>query len=118
MEAYKIKVLVKSFPSYAPILAWYNANKPSDWQAIREAGRYEGGFEVPLTSAELEKLRQKYGSLDPNQYVRQLEWCRGELRQHNHYASLHEAEKKLLGEALQVVFGAEKVEITKIQLAA
>jgi hypothetical protein len=115
METYKIKVLVKSFPSYVPILEWYNANKPNDWQAIREARRAEGGFEVPLTSAELEKMREKYKRLDPNQYVRQLEWHRGELRQHDYYASLYEEEKILLGKALQAVLGFEKVEITQIK---
>jgi hypothetical protein len=116
METYKIKVLVKSFKSYGPILEWYNANKPTEWQPIREAGIDEGGFEVPLTKAELENMREKYGGrLDPNQYVRQLEWHRGELRQHNYYAPLLEAEKKLLGEALQMVFGNENVEITQIK---
>ena len=110
-----MKLLLKSFPSYAPILAWYNANKPSDWQEIREARRCEGGFEVPLTSAELEKMREKYARLDPNQYVRQLEWHRGELRQHHYFAALREEEKKLLGEALQQVFGCDKVEITQIK---
>jgi hypothetical protein len=111
METYKIKVLVKSFPSYAPILEWYNANKPSDWPAIREARRDEGGFEVPLTSTEVENMREKYGRLDPNQYVRQLEWYKGELRQHQYFASLRQEEKKLLGEALQHVFGCDKVQI-------
>lgn len=116
METYKIKVLVKSFPSYTPILAWYNANKPTDWQPLREAGIDEGGFEVRLTSAELEQMRQRrYGSLDPNECVRQMEWHRGELRPHHHYPSLREEEKKLLGEALQMVLGAEKVEITQLK---
>ena len=53
-STYNIKVLVKSFPSYTPILDWYNANKPKHWSPIKEAGIYEGGFEVPLTEVELE----------------------------------------------------------------
>ena len=112
METYKIKVLLQSFPGYGPILEWYNANKPNEWQAIRKAGIAEGGFEVPLTKAELEIMQEKYERLEPDQYVRQLEWHRGELRQHHNYATLWEEETLLLGKALQTVLGDENVEVS------
>lgn len=112
MEAthYQIKVSFTSFPSYAPVLQWYNEHKPARWQPIEEAGICEGGFQVPLTSAELDTLRQRY-MLDPNDYVRQLEWHRGTLRPHHGHATLRSEEVALLGKALQAVFGEDKVEI-------
>ena len=113
MDTYKIKVLVPSFPSYAPILEWYNANKPNEWAPIKEAGICEGGFEVPLSEAELERMKQRYNYLDANQRVRQLEWRLGELRRHHGYAALYEEEILLLSQALQAVLGHEKVEVTK-----
>jgi hypothetical protein len=109
--ATQIKVTFSSFPSYAPVLKWYNDHKPVDWSPIGEARICEGGFEVRLTVAELNVLRERYHTLDPNHYVRQLEWHRRTLRQHNGYATLRNEEIVLLGEALQAVFGMDKVEI-------
>jgi hypothetical protein len=113
---YIIKVLVNSFPGYNPILDWYNANKPEGWSPIKEAGIREGGFEVPLTATELNKYKERNINrpLDANEYVRQLEWRRGELVQHHNYAPLYEKEKLLIGKALAAVLGADKVEITQI----
>jgi hypothetical protein len=108
---YQIKVSFSSFPSYTPVLNWYNEHKPADWQPIAEAGRCEGGFEVRLTAAELDALRQRNRTLDPNDYFRQLEWHRRALRQHQGYAALRGDEIVLLGKALQAVFGEDKVEI-------
>ena len=108
---YQIKVSFSSFPSYAPVLKWYNDHKPADWSPIAEAGICEGGFEVRLTAAELSILRERYHSLDPNDYVRQLEWNRRTLRPHHGHAPLRNEEVALLGEALQAVFGEDKVEI-------
>ena len=114
-STYNIKVLVKSFPSYTPILDWYNANKPKHWSPIKEAGIYEGGFEVPLTEVELEYFKKINNTriLNQNDYVRQLEWNRGVLVQHNNYAPLLEEEKLLIGQALIAVLGSDNVNITK-----
>ena len=110
---YQIKVSFTSFPSYEPVLKWYNDHKPADWAPIAEAGICEGGFEVPLTATELDGLRQRYRRLDYNDRVRQLEWHKGTLRQHHSHATLRSDEIVLLGEALQAVFGRDKVEISK-----
>ena len=112
---YQIKVSFTSFPSYEPVLKWYNDHKPADWRPIAEAGICEGGFQVPLTTAELDVLRKRYNTLDPNDYVRQLEWNRRTLRPHHCHAPLRNDEIVLLGEALQAVFGEDKVEIIKTE---
>jgi hypothetical protein len=115
-QTYRIKVSFKTFPSYAPILKWYNDNKPAEWQQIEEAGICEGGFQVPLTSTEVDLLRERYPvMLNPNHYVRQLKWHNGELREHHSYATPRNEEIVLLGKALQAVFGEDKVEIIKTE---
>lgn len=113
-ETYQIKVSFTRFPSYAPILQWYNEHKPADWRPIAEAGIAEGGFQVPLTSVELKALRETHETLDPNDYVRQLEWHNGQLRQHNGFATLRNDETILLCQALQALFGPDKVELIRL----
>ena len=119
VSRYIIKVLTSTLPGgYAPIVENYNTNKPAHWSAIREAGVCEGGFEVPMNAAEINKLKQ-YNSnkklLDKNDYVRQLRWSNGKLCSFISYPPLRDEEQLLLAKALAAVLGADKVQIMDLR---
>lgn len=107
-----IRVLSDTLPGgYAPILAFYNTNKPATWSPINKAAVCEGGFEIPLNAEEIARRREiSMGMMDPNDYVRQLRWHKGTLESFTH-VPLKEEEIRLLGRALAAVLGADKVEI-------
>lgn len=105
-----IQVLTDKLPpnAYDMICNYYNTHKPNEASPIRKAGVYEGGFEIPLTKTEINQLKAKYGSLDPNQTVRQLRWNLGWLLNYGH-AGLLQSEELLLLESLRNLLGPSKV---------
>ena len=108
-----IRVLSDMLPGgYAPILAFYNANKPLHWSPINKAAVCEGGFEIPLNADEIVRLKERSGGamLNHNDYVRQLRWNKGALVPFTH-VPLREEEILLLGRALASAVGADKVVI-------
>jgi hypothetical protein len=110
-----IRVLSATLSSgYAPILAYYNTNKPAHWLPMNKAAVCEGGFEIPLNAEELARLKERSSGalLDQNDYVRQLRWHNGTLVSFAH-SPLREEEIHLLGSALAAVLGADKVQIIK-----
>jgi hypothetical protein len=113
-----IRVLSDTLPGgYAPILAFYNTNKPANWSPINKAPVCEGGFEIPLNAEEIAILRESCEGkmLNPNDYVRQLRWNKGTLESFTH-VPLKEDEIRLLGRALAAALGADKVEIITTEI--
>ena len=107
---FTIKVLTDSLPSgYQPIIDAYNANRPQDFEPIRKAGVYEGGFEIPLNAEEIKYMKKYRSYPDANNYVRQVRWNRGKL-QSGHHVGLNTQEIHLLYSALVSVLGADKVQ--------
>jgi hypothetical protein len=106
-----IKVHTDTLPTngYEDICRFYNQNRTPNSNPIREAGVWEGGFEISLTDQEIANinLRTTY-PLDPNDKVRQVRWSRGRLLSMG-YVCLQEEEYQLLYKSLVHVLGKDKV---------
>jgi hypothetical protein len=99
---------LKNTVNYEKVISKYNENKPVDWPAIRKAGVYEGGFEIPL-------LNEEYnGACDENECVKQMRWSNG-LLYHFGYRGFNEYETKLLFDALVQVYGFDTVKMVNSQ---
>ena len=109
-----IRVLTDTLPEngYREILYYYNSNKPDNWKNLRQAGVYEGGFEVSKNESEIEELQKRYRYLDPNEKVRQVRWSNGRLLGLGHLPLLEE-ETLLLYQALKHVLGENLVELNQ-----
>lgn len=92
---------------YAPILQYYNTNKPFHWNPILEGGFAEGGFEIKLEHELLQEAK-KDRYYDKNSVVRQVRWCKGKLES-GLYIPLTEEQTVLLFQALQHSLGKENV---------
>ena len=106
-----IQVHVDTLPTngYKDICQFYNQNRKPNSNPIREAGVWEGGFEISLTDQEINKikLRTMY-TLDPNDTVRQVRWSKGCLLAMG-YAGFQEEEYQLLYNSLVHVLGKDNV---------
>jgi len=111
----------KLYGGYAPVLAYYNENKPESAQLLCEANVAEGGFEIKLNAEELaarmEYLRDRDRMSDYNDTVRQLRFS-GEncLRSLPWYAGFTREETALLLRALQHSLGAGNVSMDKVTM--
>ena len=108
-----IQLLVDTlFGGYAPILTYYNANKPDKWNPLRQLEVSEGGFEIELNPEELKhslKWASRFTTLtDRNDEVKQLRWNRGRLSSCG-YNGFNEEETELLFKALQHSLGENNV---------
>jgi hypothetical protein len=124
-----IKVLTPTLKGgYAPIIAYYNNNKPDSWMPLRIASVAEGGFEIPLKRKEL-KHRAEWCSrlsggayyppntaeedddsyrLDYNDKVKQVRWNDGRLES-GFYIPFDQEETALLFLALNNSLGDANV---------
>ena len=89
------------------ILGHYNTNKPSDFMALEELDRCEGGFQIALTEPEMELMKKSsgiYHAYDHNNQVKQVRWNRRKLDSFN-FIGFNQEETILLYQALIHVFG-------------
>ena len=106
-----IKVLTDTLKGgYAPIIKFYNENKPEDAMELRVLDRSEGGFELSLNMEQLKSQQDWHNRmfLDDNDTIKQLRWSRGRLES-GCYIGFNEEETKLLFRALQHSLGAQNV---------
>ena len=106
-----IHVLTDNLPKngHQLICDYYNSHKPSTDMPLCKVGVAEGGVEIGLNDSELTILKDKFGSLGPNQKVLQLRWSLGWLISMGHIG-LFEHEVQLLLRSLNNVLGEYKVE--------
>ena len=98
---------------YAPICAYYNANKPADWAPISKLQRAEGGFEIDLTQEELKSslqwCKRMGGFPDDNNRIRQLRWTGKGFLTSDGYTGFTEEQTQLLFQALKHCLGDDQV---------
>lgn len=102
-----IRVLPKTIKGdHETICEYYNAHKPEEWMPIEKLDRDEGGFKIPMTTAERETrlkwiFRMTGNSLcDHNDLIKQLRWTDNGYLQSHFCVGFTEAETQLLFKAL------------------
>jgi hypothetical protein len=98
---------------YAPICAYYNANKPADWMPLSKLQRAEGGFEINLTQEELTcstAWAYRMGTImDINNKIRQLRWIGNGYLKADRHIGFDGKQTQLLFKALQHSLGEDQV---------
>jgi len=98
-----IQVSFSQFNS-EPIIEYYNANKPTEWQPIHILNRIEGGFQVKISD---------YDTIhaDVNYKIRQLRWHKKQLVVPMGMYGLRNEEINLLYQAFLSVHNTEEVSL-------
>jgi len=98
---------------YAPICAYYNANKPADWAPLRKLQRSEGGFEIDLNHEELKRslewAKRMGGLSDDNDRIRQLRWTGNGFLKCHYNIGFTKEQTELLFQALKHCLGDDQV---------